>query len=328
MRLIAALCFGAWLGAAAPASAQTIDIGPAPGRLVDIGGRRIHLHCAGTGSPTVILEAGASSFAIDWSLVQPEVATSTRVCSYDRAGSGWSDARPDVETPTRVIQDLRRALDTAGEKPPYVMVGASRGGLFVRLFHATYPDDVAGMVLVDPSSEDRLFTMFNGNAVTIASLTAEQYRSVQPSGPVAIQSRPPQTGTPFDRLGSPRYETRVAIERKMIASMPPTVPPEVVIEYGEGDRAMQAAFVDARRKESFPLGDRPLVVLTRGIDSNQAGIDVHAALSRLSRNARHLVVDGSGHEVHLFQPAVVIQAITDVVRAAAEKMPLTSTWRR
>lgn len=318
----AGLCFCVWLAAAASMSAQTIDIGPAPGRLVDIGGRKLHVHCAGSGSPTVVLEAGASSFAIDWALVQPEIAKSTRVCSYDRAGSGWSDARPDVETPTRVIEDLRRALDTAGEKAPYVMVGASRGGFFVRLFHATYPDDVVGMALVDPSSEDRLFTMFNGQAVTIASLTAEQYRSVQPSRPVPIPSRSPQTGTPFDRLGSPRYETRVAIERKLIASMPATVPPEVVIESGEADRAMQAAFLDARRKEPFPLGDRPLIVLTRGIDSSKALVDVHAALSRLSRNSRHLVVDGAGHEVHLFQPAVVIQAIKDVVQAAVEKKPL------
>jgi pimeloyl-ACP methyl ester carboxylesterase len=303
-------------------AAQATDIGPAPGRLVDIGGRRLHVNCSGSGSPTVVLEAGASSFAIDWSLVQPEIAKSTRVCSYDRAGSGWSDARTDVETPPRVIQDLRTALATAGEKPPYVMVGASRGGFFVRLFTATHPADIVGIVLVDPSSEDRLFTMFNGTAVTIASLTAEQYRSIQPTVPVPIASRPPQVGTPFDRLPAPLYERRVAIDRKLIASMPPTVPPEVVREYGEGDRAMQAAFVEVRAKQQHPLGDRPLVVLTRGLNSPQPLIDVHAALARLSSNSRHTVVTDSGHEVHLFQPAVVIQAIGDVLRAVREKSPL------
>src|SRR5687768_6609184 len=137
LNLLALLC------APALAAAQTIDIGPAPGRRIDLGGRRLHVNCSGSGSPTVVLEAGASSFAIDWSLVQPEVAKTTRVCSYDRAGSGWSDARPDVETPPRVIQDLRSALTAAGEKPPYVMVGASRGSFFVRQFHATHPDEVA-----------------------------------------------------------------------------------------------------------------------------------------------------------------------------------------
>lgn len=310
-----------WSCASTVVAAQAIDIGPAPGRLIDIGGRRIHMICAGSGSPTVILEAGASSFAIDWSLVQPEVAKTTRVCSYDRAGHGWSDARPNVDTPPRVVEDLRATLQAAGEKPPYVLVGASRGGMFVRQFHATHPADVVGMVLVDPSSEDRLFTMFNGKAVTIASLTAEQYRSVQPTGPAPIAPRPPQTGTPFDRLPAPLYETRVAIDRKLIASMPPTVPPEVVVEYAEGDRAMQAAFAEARTKQQHPLGDRPLVVLTRGMDSTQPVIDVHAALARLSSNSRHAVVKDSGHEVHLFQPAVVVQAIGDVLEAVREKKP-------
>ena len=105
--------------------AQQVDIGPAPGRLIDIGGRKLHLSCTGRGSPTVILEAGASSFALDWSLVQPEIARAHRVCSYDRAGSGWSDRRADVETPARVVADLHAALAAAGEEPPFVMVGAS-----------------------------------------------------------------------------------------------------------------------------------------------------------------------------------------------------------
>src|SRR5690606_19174686 len=115
----------------ATAAAQAPDIGPAPGRLVDIGGRRLHIHCTGSGSPTVVIEAGASAFAIDFALVQPQVAATTRACSYDRAGSGWSDRRADVETPIRVIRDLRALLDAAGERGPYVMTGASRGGVFV-----------------------------------------------------------------------------------------------------------------------------------------------------------------------------------------------------
>ena len=134
--------FSAALLASVTLAAQQIDIGPAPGRLVDVGGRRLHVNCTGqsdTGrseraGPTIILEAGASSFAIDWSLVQPAIAHSYRVCSYDRAGSGWSDPRTDVETPARIVADLHTALGAAGEKPPYVMAGASAGGLYVRLY--------------------------------------------------------------------------------------------------------------------------------------------------------------------------------------------------
>jgi hypothetical protein len=108
--------------ASARIMAQRIDIGPAPGRLVDVGGRKLHLRCTGSGSPTVILEAGASAFALDWSLVQPEIARTNRVCSYDRAGSGWSDPRGEVETPARVVLDLHTALAAAGEKPPFVVL--------------------------------------------------------------------------------------------------------------------------------------------------------------------------------------------------------------
>jgi pimeloyl-ACP methyl ester carboxylesterase len=95
-----------------------------------------------------------------------------------------------------------------------------------------------------------------------------------------------------------------------------------VVEYGEADRAMQAALTDARAKQPHPLGDRPVVVLTRGVGSSQPVIDVHAALARLSSNSRHIVVKDAGHEVHLFQPAAVVQAIDDVLRAVREKKPL------
>src|SRR5678815_1096449 len=194
--------------AIATLNAQPIDIGPPPGRLIDVGGRKLHVNCTGetkgTG-PTVILEAGASSFAIDWSLVQPAIARGHRVCSYDRAGSGWRDSRPDVETPARIVADLHALLAAAGEKPPYVMVGASAGGLYVRLYQLDYPSEVVGLVLVDPATEDRLFTMYQQRAVAIGSLTAEQLASTMPSAPIPIPSRKPQTGEPFDRLPMDLY---------------------------------------------------------------------------------------------------------------------------
>src|SRR5256885_6056539 len=132
---------------------QQVDIGPAPGRLVDIGGRKLHLDCRGSGPPTVILEAGASAFALDWSLVQPEIAPTNRACSYDRAGSGWSDPRGEVDTPARIVGDLHSLLATAGEKPPFVMVGASFGAVYARIYQLDYPDDVVGLVLIDPATE-------------------------------------------------------------------------------------------------------------------------------------------------------------------------------
>lgn len=147
------------------------ELPPPPGRLIDVGGRRLHLLCSGEGSPTVILEAGASSFAIDWTLVQREVSRSNRTCSYDRAGMGWSDPTTPTTRASSAV-DLHALLEKAGERGPYVLVGASRGGLLVRSYLEAYPDDVVGFVFVDPSTEDRLFTMIDGQAMAIAETTA------------------------------------------------------------------------------------------------------------------------------------------------------------
>ena len=297
----------------ASVSAQDAGIGPPLGRLVDIGGRKLHLHCIGTGSPTVVIEAGASSFAIDFSLVQPEIAKTTRVCSYDRAGSGWSEARPDVETPARVVADLRALLNAAGEQGPFVLVGASRGGVYVRLFQAEYPDLVAGLVLIDPAVEDRLFTMFQGKGVAIPELTAEQYRSLSPpdDAVIPVPTRQPQTGPPFDRLPTALYETRIAIDRRLIAGTPPTVPGAVVREFQIGDHAMLSRLLAARKATPALLGDLPLFVLSRGRGGQP---DAHAELARMSRAGRHLVVPDSYHEIHLSHPDAVVTAVAETVQ--------------
>ena len=108
---------------------QTNQVRPEPpGKLVDIGGRRLHVYCTGKGGTTVILEAGAGSFSTDWALVQPEIAKTTRVCSYDRAGYGWSDPGPEWDSTTQVASDLQTALSKAGEHSPYLLVGHSMGG--------------------------------------------------------------------------------------------------------------------------------------------------------------------------------------------------------
>jgi pimeloyl-ACP methyl ester carboxylesterase len=294
------------------AAARQTEIGPPPGTLVDIGGTRLHAICSGAGSPTVVLEAGASSFAIDWSLVQPSIAKTTRVCAYDRAGHGWSDEGPTA-TAARMVADLHALLAKLGEKPPYVLVGASAGGLYVRTYEHTHPGEVAGLVLVDPAHEDRLFTFFQGEVVAIASLTADQLKTTMPSQPVRVPRRKPQTGAPFDRLPAALYRTRIALDTKLIEAMPEIVPPAVVAESAEGQRLALATLRDISRRAEPALADRPVVVLSRGVDLPAAARDVHASLGRLTRNFRHTVVDGSGHEVHLFQPDAVIRAIEAVV---------------
>jgi pimeloyl-ACP methyl ester carboxylesterase len=303
--------------------AQQANIGPAPGRLVDIGGRKLHFICSGSGSPTVIIEAGASSFAIDFSLVQPEIARTHRVCSYDRAGTGWSDPRGAGDTPSRVIRDLHDGLAAAAEKPPFILVGASRGGLYVRLYQLEYPTQVAGFVLIDPATEDRLFTMHEGQAVAIASLTAEQLAASLPaSGSFPNRRRAVQTGTPFDRLPPDVYKQRLALDRRLIEALPESVTAEFIRESSEADRAMLARLLKSRAGPDNPFARVPVVVLTRTADLSNGLSENHSGLARLAKNSRHSLVTGAGHEIHLFAPAAVVEAVQDVSTAVRQRTQL------
>ncbi|HPV82106.1 MAG TPA: alpha/beta hydrolase, partial [Nitrospira sp.] len=129
---------------------------PPPGQMVDIGGHRLHLYCLGTGTPTVILEAAAPGWSLSWSNVQPQLARTTRVCAYDRAGLGWSERGPLPRSGQRMAQELHRLLERAGIRGPYVLVGHSLGGLLTRLYQHDYPQDVVGMVLVDAGHESEM----------------------------------------------------------------------------------------------------------------------------------------------------------------------------
>ncbi len=124
-----------------------------PGQLVDVGGYRLHLQCVGQGSPTVVLDAGLGSFSLDWGAVQPQLATTTRVCAYDRAGLGWSEPGPLPRSPQQFADELHVLLTNAGVEGPYVLVAHSISGKTARLFASQHPNEVVGMVLVDARHE-------------------------------------------------------------------------------------------------------------------------------------------------------------------------------
>ncbi len=307
---------------ALPVLAQVEGSRPPLGALVDIGQRRMHLHCTGSGSPVVVLEAGASSFALDWALVQPPLARVTRVCSYDRAGHGWSDSATRGDTPENIVRDLRTLLVVAGERGPFILVGASRGGIYTRMYELMHPSDVAGMVFVDPSHEDRLFVDVDGKTVPIWARSIDDIRAALPPASAwdvvrAIISRPtrdPQTGVPFDRLPRDLYDTRVEFDRRLIQSGAPTT----YDQYVEQEIGRQSAYVVLHERATSrerALGDRPIVVLTRGT-ANDGLRTVHAGLAAESTNSRHTVVAGADHEIHLFAPDAVIEAVLDVVEAS------------
>ncbi|HSL31516.1 MAG TPA: alpha/beta hydrolase [Anaerolineales bacterium] len=131
---------------------------PAPGQRIDVGGYSLHLYCTGQnmgGRPTVILETGLGATSSSWGWIQPEIAKTTRVCAYDRAGMGWSDPSPAPRDAQNIATDLHTLLQNAQIPGPYVLAGWSYGGMYIRQYAAQYPDEVVGMVLLDSSSPEQ-----------------------------------------------------------------------------------------------------------------------------------------------------------------------------
>jgi pimeloyl-ACP methyl ester carboxylesterase len=139
----------------------------APGQLVEVGGYQMHMYCVGVntaGSPTVILESGLGATSSAWAWIQPEVAKTTRVCSYDRAGMGASDPRPEPRDAKHIASELHMLLQNANISRPYVLVGWSYGGVYVRVYADQYPEDVVGLVLLDGSSPEQCTSTPEGQA--------------------------------------------------------------------------------------------------------------------------------------------------------------------
>src|SRR5918994_3815756 len=155
--LVAGLLALAVIGAIYQAVATQIDqrTYPPPGEMVDVGTHSLHINCLGEGSPTVILEAANFGMSAHWVRVQQQLAKTTRVCAYDRAGLGWSEAGPEPRDARQISSELRTLLKGANTEGPYVLVGHSYGGLYAQMYAARYPKQVAGMVLVDSTHPEQ-----------------------------------------------------------------------------------------------------------------------------------------------------------------------------
>lgn len=292
---------------------------PAPGKLIDIGGRKLHLYCSGQGSPAVILMAGGSAYSIDWGLVQPGVARTTRVCSYDRAGLGWSDPGPEDETVEQTVSDLHAALGKAGEKGPYVLVGASIGGIFIQAYQRAYPGDVAGLIF--SNSSHHIGIAVNGKPELIWALSEDQIRSTYPLAASAKGEVPKSEDDPFDRLPANIRATRLWLDQKTWTAWHPET------EHGDSTISWRKEFLQEfalmDTNPDPPLGALPVAVIASDPASPRAERNSHedggAHLDFLSSNEIHVTATGSGHEIHLYQPAVVVQTITRMVSAVRSK---------
>jgi len=296
---------------------------PPRGQLIVVGGRKLHIHCTGNGSPTVIVENGGAAFSFDWELVQPEVARFTRICTYDRAGYAWSDTGPEFDTFDQATHDLHLLLANAGIPGPYVLVGHSLGGLLVRFYHATYPRDVAGMVLVDSSHEESLQPV-GLKMVRIPELSASKFKALIDEGKAKHPPTPepdlvPETiFRPYDKLPTQFQTLHLWALRKVLP---------LIKNWGLSLQYDLSRLHKIRNASPHPQGNMPLAVLTAsefdvvrvpGMTPEQAKQDhlrLQDDLAQLSTNSRHIMGSGSGHEVYLYNPTIVVHSISAVVTA-------------
>jgi len=292
------------IGATYEAIAGSSDVStyPPAGRLVDVGGYRMHIDCRGEGSPTVVMDAGLGGSSLDWTLVQPDVAGTTRVCTYDRAGMGWSDASPLPRTPAHIAEELHTLLANAGVFGPFVLVGHSLAGKNVRMFAAAHPDEVAGMVLVDARSElvDTLTPKAEADAFGVAlGLQGTLYSLARRLG-VARAFGASLAGKPL---------IPPAIAAQMVLLQTQTTAIDETTKEGLARAAADAALANST------LGSMPLVVIAAV--SSMAGIPnwstAQKEMAALSTQGSLVVAEHSGHAVQLEQPSIVLDAIDDVV---------------
>jgi pimeloyl-ACP methyl ester carboxylesterase len=265
---------------------------PPPGRLVDIGGHRLHIWCSGSGAPPVILETGLGGSTADWGFVQPEVARFTRVCSYDRAGMGYSDRGPSPRTTRRIAGELALLLDRAGVSGPVVLVGASIGGLAVRVLASEHPERVAGLVLIDASHEDQDEGV-PGIAPFVPLLSSVGiFRLLGVTfGP------PPSSLAPEVRGFAQATGFRAAAYQAAVDEL--------------SHLRQSAVEVKASRRRL----DIPVVVVTAGRGSNAAWLDLQRDQVALSPRGCQIIAEQSGHGVALGEPAVVVRAVRSIVGA-------------
>ena len=292
-----------------------VDTYPKPGQLVDVDGYNMHLKCSGSGARTIILEAGAGSWSMDWYLVQSELSKVARVCSYDRAGTGWSDRRPEPRDINRLVSELDSLLRKALVKPPYIMVGASFGGMIVQLFENRYPDLVTALVLIDGRPKDYF----------------ERYEKIVPNSKERL----------IEEMKTITFLYGFGLLAAVVNSKPPEGVPatlqELYLDHGRMTKqaiAWAKERIDGADNEQLAhrighIGDKPLLVISHGkknmfagrsgLSTSQAAslealfASMQLGLTDLSTNSRHVIAEQSGHAIQFDQPDLIVREVSRLI---------------
>ncbi|SCL21564.1 Pimeloyl-ACP methyl ester carboxylesterase [Micromonospora pallida] len=282
---------------------------PAPGRSIDVGGHRLHLHCTGAagGAPTVVFEAGLGESSTTWATLHQRLTAGTarvRACSYDRAGYAWSDPGPGRRDAGRLAEELHTLLDRAGERGPFVLVGHSFGGFVVRLFADRWPGETAGMVLVDVTDERGIGELEASAPIVRTQMTAFRFAA---------------------RTGLVRLFPGLAVP----ADAPPAVRAHAAVVYRSTSMAAAAdeaaASADSARLVQSTVRPGawrtwPVVVISAAGQPREA-LDQHARLAALSSRGQHVVAAIDDHYVHYGQPELVLDAVRRTVDAGGAQRP-------
>jgi pimeloyl-ACP methyl ester carboxylesterase len=301
------------------------------GKLVDAGGHLLHVNIKGKGGPTVVMENGSHDFSFIWSLVQPEVSKFAQTVSYDRAGYAWSEPGPLPRTSHQMAYELHTALQNAGVKGPYVLVGQSVGGFRVRAFARYYPKEAVGMVLVDVLNEDSK-VIIGGKGMRIREFAKGQQapaiRTTFKNDKKESQDLDKLTTTidpPLDKLPPDIQKLQIWAQSQEKFSKAA----QSEMDWSPED---VADLYDNRGKNEYMLGGIPLIVISRGdggyeglpdgVELEKERLKLQEELTHLSTNSKHIIDKKSGHNIHVEDPETVIDAIKLVVDAVKNKAKL------
>ena len=300
------------VGGAYQTVATSVDRASAamPGQLIDVGGHRLYLYCTGSGSPTVVLESGASESSAYWGWIAPAVARDTRVCAYDRAGRGFSEPASSPKDGVGAATDLHTLLERAHVAAPYVLVGHSSGGPYVQIFAARYPDQVAGMVLLDGQPRDALtklpgFPAFLSTYRTVSAL----FPSLARVGVFRLVQMSSSGGLPAQA----RDEERATQSSAELAR-------------STRDEFAELATALTQAQSLTSLRDKPLIVVTAVKEAPDGWLPLQDEMAALSTNSIHRVLPNTTH-MSLIEDqgdaAMASQAIHDVVESIRAAIPLS-----
>ena len=317
---------------------------PPPGRLVDLGSHRLHLLESGRGRPTIVLEAGLMSTVLSWGDLQHKLSQSHRVVSYDRAGLGWSDPGPMPRTAHRIVEELHTLLERAAIPPPYVLVGHSFGGLTMPLFAARFPEETAGMVLVDPlaaaewnppSEHDRKLTRIGAKVCRRAALLCHVglirfvalLLSTRAKKAAAYLVRLISRGTPADSgsVSSPWFSALPESEKRMA----PVFWVQEKFAHTIASQLENLALSAAQQGSLDSIRDKPVMILSARTAPYRRRKE-HAAMAACLPLGEYVPAGHSNHWIMQSEPELVIRAIESVARHLAEprdgsfEMALTS----